>query len=101
MANTLNLHRNGAVGFIDWLDLVGQPHHNVSCVMPMTCDALDDMWSGKVLSWLAIAQVHCVAVDDVDVCEVLTASLQQVGAQRRTGSLEPTTCARHQKLALH
>ena len=23
VANTLKLHRNGAVGFIDWLDLVG------------------------------------------------------------------------------
>src|SRR6266576_6375480 len=78
VANTLNSFRNGAVGFIDWLDLVGQSHHNVPCVMPMTCGALDDVWSGKVLSWLAIAHVHCVAVDDVDVCEVLTANLWQV-----------------------
>ena len=88
VASTLNLFRKGAVGFIDWLDLVGQPHHNASCVMPMTCHALDDVWSGKVLSWLAIAQVHCVAVDDVDVCEVLTASLREVGAHRSNGGLD-------------
>ena len=88
MANTLNVFRNGAVGFIDWLDLVGQSHHNMPCVMPMTCGALDDVWSGKVLSWLAIAQVHCVAVDDVDVCEVLTANLRQVSAHRSNGGLD-------------
>ncbi len=31
MANTLNLFRNGAVGFIDWLDLLSLKVENEVC----------------------------------------------------------------------
>ena len=69
MANTLNLFCNGAVGFIDWLDLLSSRSDKYSTrIFPMAIDALNDVVCSAFISLSRnIVKVDFVLIDDVDL----------------------------------
>ena len=55
--------------------------------MPASSGTLHNVFRREALSRLQVTEMNCVAVDDFDCCELLSANLRQVGAHRGDSGL--------------